>query len=130
MQTGKVSRFIVAFMLLFVVASCSDWRVFTTPKQEIVSVFFHEKSRYSVATKVGDLITVVELPYHYGSVAIEIYADVLDGEPMWYECTGRYNALNAAAEGGCEIHIRSGADIGAGAWDHGKFGRGQTIKLQ
>ena len=99
----------------------------------IEKVLYHEHSKYSVLVKNGKNLNVlgiptgqlvqdldrrekmyIERPYseYRGFRTGKIYRSYPDSRAVWY------------------IHIHDPDEIGAGGWDHGKFGKGQTTVIE
>jgi len=94
-------------------------------KEDVIAVYMHDAWHYSVLTEAGsNLVHRV-----FGSVKPEILRDVLDGSNMWYEAYYKETYDHGGYEW-LKIHIRSVDDINTAGWNHGKFGRGMTHRVQ
>ena len=109
--------------------------------ENVVRVFWHEKTAYSVhIQKPGSKeLEVISLPDNMclkaGSTHLikpQLIKDVEANKQRWV----RYlkNPYDVRSGSYClealEIHIYSEKDIEGGEWDHGKFGKGQTQVIQ
>jgi hypothetical protein len=122
-------KYFLIIIGLSILSGCGNDVNFSTNKQDITAVYFHEHSRYSVATVINNNLIIKELPYKYGRVPVTITTDISVNEQMWYKCEGSYNTWTVVVTGGCEIHIRDTNDIDTGSWNHGKFGTGRTVRI-
>ncbi len=115
---------------------------------KVARVFMHEPHRFTFLVK-NDNGSLGQLTVD--SANIEIIPDVIEVLPMWvvYTCASRYDrqTQNYAKIWNCKplpsnfshwrtspaivkIHIHSAEEINGADWNHGKFGRGQTIAVE
>lgn len=101
------------------------------PKTPIIALYMHEVGNYSVAVQEGEHIRMIEFRRQMITIPTKIIADVPNNDSMWFECFGTYHEMKSWSEDArCEIHIRNIDDINTAGWDHGKFGKGNTIRIQ
>jgi len=124
--------FIVGIVTLLTIAICLSiyYRSINTTisdeKNDIVALYMHQPYSYSVMMQNSNKLTTIILNANKEDIAI--YADVPKGSNMWYKakktdvyCTYQYSDL--------EIHIHSVDDINTAGWNNGKFGSGQTVRV-
>ncbi|MFA6963092.1 MAG: hypothetical protein WC227_00015 [Patescibacteria group bacterium] len=92
----------------------------------VVRVLMHEPNYFSLYTEQTDSKILGYQEFSDCSFT-EIIADVPPGEKMW--------ALKTEIKGTptkwlLQIHIHSPKDINGAGWDHGKYGRGQTVPIE
>lgn len=124
------TRIIALLLLSLLLQGCSDKREHFK-YDNIQAVYYHEGNSYSFAqldTKSTNTeVKILQLGGFFTTV--KIYADAAPSNSMWIEG-------DLVEEGGgghhyeYEIHIHNVDDINTGGWDHGKFGRGTTTRLQ
>lgn len=119
--------FLVSLPLISI--ACSKGQLTEETIKNVVRVFWHENSRYSVMIQEPDskLISTVNFPV-CRDVNISIIEDVPGNEAMWVRViirSGAYYSYDPCFEL-LEIHIRSEKDIEGASWNHGKFGSGRT----
>ena len=65
----------------------------------------------------------------YGhSVKTTVFVDVPEGSNSWYKVDVNFNKMNGMS-GIFEIHISSINEVNTARWNHGKFGKGQTSRI-
>jgi len=111
--------------IVLLLASCSDIVVYNF-KHDIVSVYYHERGKYSVGEVNNGLLKIKSLPY---GAHVDIWMDVSPEDEKWYECDYTYDTWDSDKTGGCSIHIHDIDDIGTAGWSHGKFGSGTTVRI-
>ena len=122
----------VIICLLLLVGGCGEGIVTEERVDDVVRVFWHERYRYSLLYRDNEQVVFKMLPHkhcHYtlgASSPVKIIVD--DNSRLWANIkimTGSWRNPDP-----CilllELHIRSVDDISGGAWNHGKFGSGQT----
>ncbi|MFA5313210.1 MAG: hypothetical protein WC375_07855 [Methanomassiliicoccales archaeon] len=116
------------FALVLLSAGCS-YNVKEQPKTEVAAVYWHEASRFSVAIEDGQNIKFVALP---SDIPVTVTQDVLPGEKLWYEYREVLSDWSGPVrdESYVHIHVRNIDDLRTGEWNHGKFGRGETVRLE
>lgn len=121
---------LLIIFLFFTFLGCNGKHI--KEKGNCEAVFYHEYNRYSAAIKEGNNIYIKQFPWPI-FISVEIIQDVKKDESLWYE-TNYYDSEWIGYHGDensfIRIHIRSITDITGADWNHGKFGRGSTIKLQ
>lgn len=95
-------------------------------KSDIVAVYWHEYSRYSVALEVDNQIVMHQLPT---SRNIQVIKGLPPEENMRYECHITYKVWDTVDTEWCVIYIHNIDSIQTGDWNHGKFGRGDTKRI-
>jgi len=102
-------------------------------KGNFEALYYHEKNTYSVLVRneQGSLETIFIPNYQGDQMPVEIIDDVGENEPMWYEYDfyAADNVVKKDSTHFVRIHIRGADDINGAGWDHGKFGKGQTIRI-
>ena len=112
------------FMCLLVVSllvGCESWVDFSEEKTKIVALYYIQKGRYTVAIQRGNSFVMKEIP------RVSLFNDATDYP--WYECDYKYEQWKGSEVGGCYVHIRSINDISTAGWDLGKFGSGDTVRV-
>ena len=129
---GLVLRnLIITFLLTIsslVLGGCGRSRLEEVQINNVVRVFWHESTRYSVQVREPNSVeikTIILRSEICNNQQARILADVPLGNPMWVRFVMDYN-WNMDCLRVLEIHIHSEKDIEGGGWDHGKFERGQT----
>lgn len=99
---------------------------------ELQQVMEHESDHYSVKYKAenNELITIDFGRLSSEGVSLRIIADVPEGESIWALLNRAKTPRGVIHYFGGEIHVHSGKDINGGGWNHGKFGRGQTVSVE
>jgi len=113
-------------LLSLFVAGCSNVNEYKIPPTKVEAVYFHERGNYSVALRIGDEIQIK--PARAGRAPVRIVLDAEDH--MWYECDATWDNFYGTSTGECVIHIRDVGDISTAGWNHGKFGSGNTTRIQ
>jgi hypothetical protein len=126
MKNYKILFVIILFISIIVVISCTEQTQikYHVPKTKIVAVYMHEAGFYSVAVKNNNFIKIETLPY---GPPIIIKTDV-EKDNEWYSCN-YISSFFGPIEGNCEIHISNINSINGAGWDHGKHGRGNTVRI-
>jgi len=128
---------LLLFWLAVVLTGCGDPVVHEEKVDNVVRVFWHEHSSYSVMFKdpVTGGLHMRSFPKNIclrsGSAGIAIHDDIPLGEKMWvYAKIKRedFGDISPCIES-LDIHIHSERNIEGGGWSHGKFGSGQTAVL-
>jgi hypothetical protein len=102
-------------------------------KQKVEAVFYHHVNYYSVMVRNGEELTPVSFP-RPGALDVRLIDDVQPDEDIWYEISyvmseRDYLLRDKKNPGYLNIHIRSLDDLKGASWNHGKNGRGTTIKI-
>lgn len=127
--------FVIMIMIMLIggcVYDCHKNKVIhAREKTPIEAVYYHEGHSYSVAVKQGNIIEIIPVPMTWSKkdkkYTVTIINDVMDDEKSWV--AWEYSNI-IGKEGWAEIHIRDMNDIQGGRWNHGKFGHGQTNRIQ
>lgn len=102
-------------------------------KIEIEDVWYHQPGSYSVGHYNDDEYLTTSTDRCEYEVETKVLRDLPQGEVMYYEYRLTINDFR-----GCigdpgdfkTIHMTKDYKLKGGGWDHGKFGRGQTSRLQ
>ena len=115
-------------MCLTLLSCCPSDFDTSTKRVYVYRVFMHETNRYTFMTKEEseDKVWVVNVSC---SERIHLYSDVPQGERMYVEYCKKCSAGDASYKR-VDIHIHNVDEIHGGGWDHGKFGRGQTVVVE
>ena len=91
-------------------------------KEQVSSVYWHERNAYSVATINDNKITMYRLPYE-----VFLYSGA---EKPWYMCKGKHRRWDGTYKGSyCEIHLVNIDGLSNASLNHGKFGSGKTERI-
>lgn len=116
-------RLLTLLFIALILSACSGNKVLLTEPTEIEAAYYHENNRFSVAVLNEDgklrMVNLVRT-----SVFIEETTD-----HNWYECDYSYNTWTGKYIGGCSIHLHSIDGLNTAGWNHGKFGRGDTTRI-
>jgi len=129
----KVVIFLTMVVLLVVGAALfyRDITAFTLPenkKMNVDRIYMHEPGRYSVMIKTGPKGEELEIIELRADRKIHIIADVPSQDPCWVYFE-REKTMKQSWEK-IWIHVHSPQDIQGGGWNHGKFGKGQTVIIE
>ena len=98
--------------------------------RQIQAVFYHEDGYYSVMwiDANHEVQTLSFRETRGNGNRVRLWADVAPTEPMRvdYDADRRWDGQLRET---VDIHIRSVDDLRGGAWNHGKFGHGQTERV-
>lgn len=127
-----IVSFLFAAITSVVFLGCSQ-RIEEVRINNVVRVFWHENTRYSVQVREPGSVEIktirISPQYMCSENQLRLLADVPPEKSMWI----RY-VINQNWDSDClkllEIHIHSEKDIEGGGWNHGKFGRGQTSVIK
>lgn len=134
MKGLTLRNLMITFLLAIsslVLSGCGN-RVEEVQINNVVRVFWHENTRYSVQVREpnsAEIKTITLNPNMCLDQQARILADVPFGNPMRVRYVIDYN-WNLDCLRVLEIHIRSEKDIEGGGWNHGKFGQGQTSVIR
>jgi len=125
-----------ALLLLALIGlvGCGGQTTIREERRVCVKVFMHQPNEYSCMyfdPSTSELKTV-SFRNWYKDETLKIVADVPPDNPMYYEATYKTTdrIIDTHKEVYAAIHIHGAEDIQGGGWDHGKFGRGQTIIVE
>jgi len=123
-----MKRFLLAMAVGLTLSGCSPKITEVAAEEFVEAVYFHEVNSYSVGVQYGDEYKIVKLPYY---IPVILKTDVPEGHKSWYECDYLMSTWSGHVRdsGGCTIHMHSANDLLTGGWNHGKFGSGQTTKI-
>lgn len=115
--------------LFAVIGACSAQETVENTYDNVIRVFMHEPDTYTLMVPDGESAELNSV--YLRNYAIRIIADVPEGNNMWAKAK-KYNpgGFLSLADKTAEIHIHSPQDINPGAWNHGKYGRGQTTIIE
>lgn len=145
----SLSLIILSASLLF---SCSGNKEITPAEEAelhifhekvtVEAVYYHESGRYSVAVLDGNELKMTRLPSgNHRQLTPKIFVDVPAGQNSWYEIKyekeSEFSDIREIYFGKdsykikpfIHIHIHDVNDLNNAGWNHGKFGRGQTVKI-
>lgn len=116
MWTGLIMGFIV-LMIIYDETLDKSYVVEPTPIQ---AVYMHRVNEFSVAVYDGERVQIKLLPRgHHIDIIIKY------GLESTYSC----NINDSGQEGSCTITIRTIDEINGAGWNNGKFGSGNTIRV-
>lgn len=104
MKTNRICLFLIACLLL---SGCD----YVQEKGEILSIHMTSANAFTILVKsTNDEVKPISFTYNPYTTNIHIYADIKDGEPMWYEgnrCveSSSYDWLNVHINGGYNIKL-------------------------
>ena len=93
----------------------------------IVRVLMHETNNFTLIQQNG--IELKELQFRRCK-SVQMLQDVPLGDPMWASYKLTYKNDRAYGELELTLHLHSAEDINGAGWNHGKFGRGQTVVVK
>jgi hypothetical protein len=99
----------------------------------VLAIYYHEQNHYSIAVKtIGSTIQMIDLNRVYDDTLYTcnytIIDDVKPNEIMYVDYTATLNDYLTSYVS-YTIHIRNIDDVSTSGWDHGKFGSGQTQRI-
>ncbi len=122
-MSKSVLGLILAVFLLF--ACVPHYKV--TRYEHVERVFMNRPTEYSLYVREGARIRAVTLSVVRENQAL-LVDDVPAGDSMW--AIHQYNTEGCTGDeskpDSFQIHVHSLKEIGGGAWDNGKFGRGRV----
>lgn len=124
---------ILLLLSLLLLTSCKTKLVENSGEAE--ALWFHEHNHYSVSITAGNTIfnKIIRGGAGFDKPDVRIIKDVSMGNPIRYEIRYWYNEFygwTKKEDGYIRIHIRSIDDINGAGWNHGKFGKGTTSRVQ
>ncbi|KKR15133.1 MAG: hypothetical protein UT43_C0006G0003 [Parcubacteria group bacterium GW2011_GWC1_39_29] len=127
-------RSALIIFLVIVITSISagcGHKIETVRINNVVRVFWHEGTRYSVQVREpgSTEIKTYSLHGHMCTGEPRIFTDVLPENSMWVKYVMDRN-WDLDCLRSLEIHVWSETNIEGGGWDHGKFGHGQTYVIK
>lgn len=123
----KILLTLLALCLVSFIASCSSFNEQLTAGGEVTSVYWHGGNRYTVGILSDGKLRMQRLP---SRVPVTIFVDVPHDKSPWYICNWVYSVWNGVQKGGgCALHIQSVDSLKTAGWNHGKFGTGETSRL-
>ncbi len=124
---------LIVIPLLALLISCTGSVIETTKHTNVVRVFWHELSSYSILVKNGNELKTIPLPSRQCAAinglrgeGVRIFADVPRDADMWVTVDIPSGETCFLA---LTIHVHSELDINGGGWNHGKHGSGQTTVI-
>jgi hypothetical protein len=129
-------RFFTLLLLALLTIGCG-MRIQEQKINNVVRVFWHEYSRYSVMVKEpnSNELKMIEFaryscPRDDSGGGIHFYQDVETSKPMYIN----YKVMHRVGFGSCvvqlDFHIHSENDVEGSGWNHGKFGSGRTAVIR
>jgi hypothetical protein len=100
----------------------------TTSIHDIVAIWYHEGSSYSFTTVENNKLK----NYGFGNDTLcttEVVLDLKPNEKPWATVTTHHLTFGETRNSYI-IHAHSISDIQGAGWNHGKFGSGQTTRLE
>jgi len=112
----------------------SEWKGAKLLKVEIkvdniVRVFMHEPGAYNFLVSRNGILVPTE-NYRHSPQRVIIMPDVSREQFMWARVYYKEEEGYGFPQAYLEIHVHSEKDIEGGGWNHGKFGRGQTVVVE
>lgn len=104
----------------------------------VARVLWHQGHSYAVFVRDADTnqLKPIEFPTYQcdqSKPPDEVFVVTEDADPnksMWLDYAWSHNEWSGTCVHKLYIHVHSEKDIEGGAWNRGKFGRGQTIVIQ
>lgn len=122
---------IVVFLSFLMARACEIKPLADERINDVTRILMHERDRYTLIIKKPESLQLLMREFEMGHGVVKIIADVPDGQMMW-AAQKRYQQFGCGSGccGDLEIHVHSSQDINGGGWNHGKFGRGQTVVIE
>ena len=97
----------------------------------VVGVLMHEPGSYTLEVQNPGSPVVVNtwVRTYYGEYA-QIVTDAPNNEPMWAVLIIEHYSAGRVFTRGLELHVHTVQDVNGAGWNHGKFGSGQTTRIQ
>jgi len=95
------------------------------------AVWFHESNRYSLSYEINGKLYNKEASSP--GIHLQVLTDLKKGEKPYYEYKYYWSSIIGTIhkkEEYSRLHIHSIDNIKGAGWNHGKFGTGQTIRIQ
>jgi hypothetical protein len=100
---------------------------FGTTRLVVERIFMHEPEDYSFFIREPGTTELKTLKVRVLSPErLKIFEDVRTGEPCWINLGDTWNNHSLSLD----IHIDSPTRVEGAGWNHGKFGRGQTVPIR
>jgi len=102
----------------------------TTTVKNVERVLMHEPENYTffyTNPKAPNELLPLRIP---AVIKVNFFQDVPAEENSWLTFTSYGECLSICHAGLLELHLHSAQEINGAGWDHGKFGRGQTIVVE
>jgi len=102
----------------------------TTTVKNVERVLMHEPGNYTffyTNPKAPNELLPLRIP---AVIKVNFFQDVPAEENSWLTFTSYGECLSICHAGLLELHLHSAQEINGTGWDHGKFGRGQTIVVE
>ncbi|MFA5838452.1 MAG: hypothetical protein WC849_00740 [Candidatus Paceibacterota bacterium] len=124
----KTNMFFILVLVFF--CGCGSSITKENEKTQIVErIFMHEPTEYSFMYFKPNTNELKTATYGIESEYLKIISDVKPENKPWFYYA-EFNGHNQPSYRVLIIHIRNVSDIQGGGWNHGKFGRGQTVVIQ
>ena len=122
----KKLYFLMVLMLIFTGCGKPQERI---EKYYFDHIYMHEMNLYSFSKIEGNEVKSFRAsPYWCQNT--KVFQDLPKEEKMWVEVTTLYGDIYGERAVKVEIHIHDANEIGTAGWNHGKFGSGQTTKIE
>ena len=124
----RVLQVATLFALALLTGCRGDGATRTTRINNVEGVFFNTANEVTVMVRYADGSIRGE-DLHSWSHSVEYMQDVPAGQPMFAEHIERQE-LGDWEDYRVVVHLHSQSEITPGAWDRGKFGRGQNTRVE
>lgn len=124
----KTNMFFILVLVFF--CGCDSSITKENERTQIVErIFMHEPTKYSFLYFKPSTNELKTATYGIDQEHLKIIPDVkLENKPWFYYA--EFKGHNRFGYHILIIHLRNVSDIQGAGWNHGKFGRGQTIIVQ
>lgn len=128
---------ITLFLAVLFLGGCTTQH-YQSHIDNVVRVLWHHGHSYGVFVRHPDTnqLEPIEFPTYQceqSKPPNQVFVVTEDADPnrsMWVDYAWNDNAWSGICVHKLHIHIHSEKDIEGGAWNRGKFGRGQTIVIE
>lgn len=123
----------VCLLSLFFIFGCAKEKLGEVQRiYNVVRILMHESHKYTIMYR-GESDKEIKSKIIMSS-DIRLFEDVPDDQDNWVAFTPivqrGMNTSDFVNSRQVEIHIHSAENIKGGEWNHGKFGKGQTVVIQ
>lgn len=129
----SLTLLIVCLFFSVFILGCTKEKLGEVEKiNNVVRILMHEPHKYTIMYRNGsnkEIESRIIMSHN-----IRLFEDVLVDQDKWVSFApivqrgGHTSDYENSRQ--VEIHIHSAEDIKGGEWDHGKFGKGQTLVVQ
>jgi hypothetical protein len=100
---------------------------FGTTRYDVERIFMHEPEIYSFFIRERGTVELKTLRVRVlNPERLKIFTDVQPGESCWINLGDTWNSHALSLD----IHIDAPTRVEGAGWNHGKFGKGQTIPIR